>query len=99
MSDEDNMNPFEILKISQAKGEECMKAILGVIGESRNGQPRLNMTAMNTVVMSNIAMNIMQIVISSLNHPDLLKTYKEQTLHGLNEYFDTQELKIKSTVN
>jgi hypothetical protein len=37
MSDEENMNPFEILKISQAKGEECMKAILGVIGESRNG--------------------------------------------------------------
>jgi len=59
----------------------------------------MNMTAMNTVVMSNIAMNIMQIVIYSLNHPDLLKTYKEQTLQELNEYFDTQELKIKSTVN
>lgn len=45
------------------------------------------------------AMNIMQIVISSLNHPDLLKTYKEQTLQELNEYFDSQELKLKSTMN
>ncbi len=97
--DENEMDPLEMMKISQKKGEECMQALLSVIGEERNGEPGLNMTAINTVVMSNMAMNIMQIVISTLSHPDLFKTYKEQTMDVLKEYFDTQELKLKSTVN
>jgi len=99
MNPEDEMNPAEIMKVSEEIGQKCINAMLDMIGEKRNGEHGVIMNPLNTIILANISCNIMKMVISTLDHPGMIQQFKEETIKSLTEYFDNQALKIKSTVN
>ncbi len=99
MMDDVELDPAQIMKISEEIGQKCMNAMLDIIGEKRNGEHGVVMNPLNTIILANISTNIMKMVIATLDNPGLIQHLKEQTLRSLTEYFDTQALKIKSTVN